>query len=364
METEKLREALQSAGVTQYEAEAYIAVLERGSAAATEVADASGVPQARVYDVLRNLADKGYIETYQEGTLQARANDPAVVTEDLGSYAQTITNAADEIEQRYTKPDVEDSKISVVTQPQTVYDRARSWIADADREIEVAATPSQFRQLEDALADAEERGVVVKLTLSPEWSDDSENSDGIDDAIETIAGTVTEARHRDMHTPFLVIIDRNYACFAPESSLPTTSQYGVFVSDYSLSRVFYWFFQTALWDTWDIVYSSRADSVPAVYSNIRECLRHIKPEYEDGKRVVLTVVGHDVDSGDPIELTGEVTNLVYADYDIGEETPPLESMVEEARIDLAVDGEDYEIGGWGAYLEDIEGERFVVELIE
>lgn len=361
METEKLRAALQSAGVTQYEADAYIAVLERGSAAATEIADASGVPQARIYDVLRNLADKGYVETYQEGTLQARANDISVVQNDLDDYAETISTAAEEIEERWTQPDVQESKISVVTQPQTVYDRARSWIEDAEREIEISATPSQFRELRASLVDAVDRGVVTKLTLTPEWSEDESS---ISTAVDEIKGAVTEARQRDMHTPFLVVIDRNYACFAPESSLPTTSQYGVFVSDYSLSRVFYWFFQTALWDTWDVVYSDRTDTLPAVYSNIRECLQHITPAFEDGHRVVLSVSGHDVESGESVEVTGEVTNLVYADFEYGEQTPPLESLVEEARIDLDVDGERLEIGGWGAYLEDIEGERFVVELME
>lgn len=360
METEKLRTALENAGVTQYEADAYIALLERGTAPAVEIAEASGVPQARIYDVLRNLAEKEYVETFQQGTLKARANDPATVIEDLQSYAETITSAAEEIQERWEEPDVEDSKISVVSQPRTVYDRAREWIDDAENEIELSVTPRQFNNLHDALCAAFERGVVIKLTLTPEAGSDPPVSEFTD----RFEGCVSEARYRDMPTPFLLLADRTKVCFAPEASLPTTSQYGVLVQDYSLSRVFDWFFQTAVWTNWEVLYSTRTGELPAVYTNIRECIRHVKPLFEEGHRVVLTVEGHRRDGGDPVELTGEVADVFYEEHDSSESSPPLESFVSEATITLDVDGETYEIGGWGALIEEIEAERLTVELVD
>lgn len=360
METEKLREALESAGVTQYEADAYIALLERGSAAATEISEASGVPQARIYDILRNLADRGYIETYQQGTLRARAKDPATVVEDLQSYAATITGAADEIQDRYEKPDIDDSKVSVVSQPRTVFERAKEWIEETEYEIQISATPKQFNDLHDVLCKAFERGVVVKLTLTPE----SDSDVPVTEFQSRFEDCVTEARYRDMPTPFLLLADRTDVCFAPEGSLPTTSQYGVIVQDYSLSRVFDWFFQTALWSNWEVVYSTRTGELPAVYTNIRECVRHIKPLVDDGHRVVLSVEGHRRDGGEPIELTGSVSRVDYADPDVDQQSPPLETFVGEATIFLEVDDETYRIGGWGALLEEIEAERITVELVD
>ncbi len=360
METEQLRGALENAGVTQYEADAYIALLERGSAAAVEIAEASEVPQARIYDVLRNLAEKGYIETYEEETLKARANDPTTVVEDLEDYAETITAAASEIQERWQEPDIEESKVSVVSQPRTVYERAKTWIEEAETEIQIALTPKQLDNLHDVLCDAYQRNIVVKLTLTPP----SDTTLSVEEFTDQFENCVSEARYRDLPTPFVLLVDRTNVCFTPETSLPTASRYGVIVQDYSLSRLVDWFFQTALWTHWPVAYSTRTEGLPATYTNIRECIRHIKPLFDEGNRVVLTVEGHYRQSGEPIEFTGEVTDIVYADPYVEGESPPLETFLSEAQIMLSVDGETYEVGGWGALMEDIEAKRFTVELVD
>jgi len=71
MDTEDLRDALEDAGLSQYQAEAYTALLRLGTASATELADACAVPTARIYDVLRDLEGKAYIETYEQGSLHS-----------------------------------------------------------------------------------------------------------------------------------------------------------------------------------------------------------------------------------------------------------------------------------------------------
>ena len=381
MDTERLRTALENAGVTQYEADAYVALLEHGTATASELAEASDVPQTRIYDVVRSLADRGYAETYQEDSLQVRANDPETVIEDLESYADTFLDAAEEIDQRWSKPDVTHATISVVSQPQTVLRQAREWIESAEHEVEVSATPAQFERLRDAICAAFDRGVVVKLTLTreddaippasdldPEMGEpggaESDTDRPFADVREQFEGCVTEVRYRDMETQFLAVVDREHAAFAPESTLPDSSRYGVLVNDASLSRVFYWFFQTALWNTWETVFSTRTGDLPATYSNIRECLHHVTPLVRDGARVVLTVEGVDTESGQSVELTGGISNVVSAEYDFEADAPPLASFVHQATIWLDVDDETYTIGGWGSYMEDVEGERFTVELVE
>jgi sugar-specific transcriptional regulator TrmB len=381
MDTDRLHAALENAGVTQYEADAYVALLEHGTATASELAEASDVPQTRIYDVVRSLAEHGYAETYQEDSLTVRANDPEMVVEDLESYADTFLDAADEIEERWTAPDVKHATISVVSQPETVLRQAREWIESAQREIEISATVGQFQRLRDGLCAAHERGVVIKLTLTresdakpPEGNLDPEagepsaeagaSEESFEDVREQFDGCVTEVRYRDMATQFITVVDREHACFAPETTLPESSRYGVLVDDASLSRVFYWFFETALWNTWGVVYSTRTDELPAIYSNIRECLHHVTPLVESGHRVVLTVDGIDLGTDEHVELTGEVADIVTADYDADAETLPLESLVHQATIWLDVDGETYTIGGWGSYLEDVEGERFTVESVE
>ena len=54
-------DALKNIGLNLYERKLYTALLTKGTATAGELADLSGVPRARVYDVLETLADKGFV---------------------------------------------------------------------------------------------------------------------------------------------------------------------------------------------------------------------------------------------------------------------------------------------------------------
>lgn len=360
METQQLRHALENTGLTQYEASAYVALVELGTASAVEIADASDVPQARIYDVLRDLESDGYVETYEQESLHARAHDPSEVLDDLHDYAETITDAAAEIERRWERPELADHKVSVVKRFETVLDRARDAIRTAENEIEAALTPDTFRELSDVLEGARDRNVVVKLTISPTAGREVD-IDAIRDELERAA---TEVRHRRLPTPFLVLCDRTTVCFAPEQSLSATGEYGVLVDDYSLSRMLDWYFQTALWDYWEVVYSARDGNMPAVYTNLRECIRDIEPVLDDGGRVIVTVEGRERAEGGNLRLTGSVVDVTYTGSDDAGESPPLAAFVEEATIRLDTDDGVYEVGGWGALFEDIEARRIVVEAVE
>ncbi|KTG09058.1 hypothetical protein AUR64_14750 [Haloprofundus marisrubri] len=360
MDTDQLRATLERTGLTQYEAEAYIATVELGSAPATEIADACGVPQARIYDVLRNLESEGYIETYQQGSLHARAHDPAAVVDDLQAYAETVTSAATEIRERWERPTVENHRVSVLKPLSSIFDRAREALEDAENELQATLTPAQFELFRPALSAAVDRGVVVKLTLTPEASG---GADDIDIDSFDFAGVATEVRHRTLPTPFLVLADRTHVCFAPEAPLHPNHEYGVLVNDYSLSRIFDAHFQTAFWETWEPVYSARDGTLPATYTNIRECIDDIYDEFQAGRDVTLTVFGQSRTGREKRELTGRVVDVNYVASD-GDAGPLLSSFVEAATLELDTGEEVVSVGGWGALVEDIEGQRFIVERIE
>ena len=79
----ELVSVLEDAGFSPYQADAYVTLLALGAAPATEVAETSDVPDPRIYDVLRDLADAGYIETHEQDLLYARAVSPEEVLDDL-----------------------------------------------------------------------------------------------------------------------------------------------------------------------------------------------------------------------------------------------------------------------------------------
>ena len=53
---------LKGIGLTLYEAEAYVAMTSMISATASEIAENSGIPRSKIYDVLKGLSRKNFIE--------------------------------------------------------------------------------------------------------------------------------------------------------------------------------------------------------------------------------------------------------------------------------------------------------------
>jgi len=112
MDDDELTEVLEDAGLSPYQSEAYVALLGLGTASATDIADACDVPDPRIYDVLRDLESKGYIETFQQDSLTARAHDPKDVLENLRSQSSRYLEAAEDIEERWNQPEITDHEVS------------------------------------------------------------------------------------------------------------------------------------------------------------------------------------------------------------------------------------------------------------
>jgi sugar-specific transcriptional regulator TrmB len=352
MDDDELTTILQDAGLSPYQAEAYVALLGLGSASATDIADACDVPDPRIYDVLRDLESKGYIETFQQDSLTARAQNPEQVLEDLRSRSNRYLDAAEDIEERWDQPEITDHEVSIVKRFETVQSRARELIESAQNQIQLGVDTEQFRALRPALEAAFERGVNIKLSICTEPEAEIPDT-------EELEGTCTEARHRDIPSPFLVLVDRKWTCFAPHQR--SVNEYGVLVNDRTHSYLFHWFFLTCLWEIWETVYTIRTPETPTTYVDIRHAVRDLEPLLAEGAQIEVLVVGYQTDTNDPVELTGRVVSVDYTGSAIGRQEPvPLAQLAGRISLTLDVDGEEYEIGGWGALLEEIEATQITV----
>jgi sugar-specific transcriptional regulator TrmB len=352
MDDDELTTILQDAGLSPYQAEAYVALLGLGSASATDIADACDVPDPRIYDVLRDLESKGYIETFQQDSLTARAQNPEQVLEDLRSRSNRYLDAAEDIEERWDQPEITDHEVSIVKRFETVQSRARELIESAQNQIQLGVDTEQFRALTPALEAAFERGVNIKLSICTE--PDAEIPDA-----EELEGTCTEARHRDIPSPFLVLVDRKWTCFAPHQQ--SVNEYGVLVNDRTHSYLFHWFFLTCLWEIWETVYTIRTAETPTTYVDIRHAVRDLEPLLAEGAEVEALVVGYRTDTNDPVELNGRVVSVDYTGSTMGRQEPvPLAQLAGRISLTLDADGQEYEIGGWGALLEEIEATQITV----
>lgn len=350
METEALVATLEEAGLSPYQASAYAALLEFGTAPATKLAEASDVPGPRIYDVLDALSDRGYVETYEQETVKARVHDPAAIVDDLRARAGRLESAADEVEARWEQPPLDRTQASMVDRFQTVVDRARMFVEEAETRVHVSVTPDHLDQLRDALTDAHERGVAVHVLVHTPPDTDPP-------APDTVAGLCREARHRGLQTPFVSLVDRRRACFSHPPHV--SDRYGVLVDDPVHTFVFHWYFMTCLWDHARPLYTDRGRTPPFEYVDLRQFVRDVGPLLDDGASVAVRVEGTDLETGDDRTVAGTVAAVRSA-----RDAPAEVAHVSVAgQVTLVVETEDgrVRVGGWNAVVEDIEATRVVVE---
>ncbi|WP_193309431.1 TrmB family transcriptional regulator [Halorubrum halophilum] len=356
MDRAELTETLEDAGLSPYQADAYVTVLELGAAPVTRVADASGVPDPRIYDVLRDLESAGYIETYKQESLYARANDLDEITGDLRTRASRFTAATEEIERRWNEPSVEQSTVSIVTRFETVIKNAAEFIDDAETQVNVSLGIEHFDRLRGALKAATERGVRVNLSLHTPDGDPADLP-----GPDALAEVCSEARHRRLPSPFVVIVDRTKTCFAPHAG--STNEYGVLVDDRTHSYVFHWYFLTTQWDTWESIYTSRSDDPPIDYIDIRYCVRDVAPLLRDGASVKLRIEGTDTQSGADRVVEGLLSEVIVT----GDGAVDAETIASYGgQVGLIVETADgtVEVGGWGAMVEAVEAHQITVEAVD
>lgn len=345
MDTDALVETLESAGLSPYQAEAYVALLDLGVASATNVAEAGNVPTPRIYDVLRSLEERGYVETYEQGSLRARAHSPSGVLQDLRGRADRLEAAAEEVEDRWEQPELEGSEASIVKRFRTVIERARTFVEDASHQVLLSTTPKNFERLAPALRDAHDRGVSVRVSVHTEDPDETPGA-------ATFDGVCLEVRHRPLPAPFVVLADRRKASFAHHPN--SYDQYGVLLNDRTHTFVFYWYFLTCLWDPWDVLYEATKPGLPAEYLDIRYCVRDLR-RLEEVRSATLLVEGYDVATGEAVEVEGSVIGI-RTPFSSGESTD-LHEMAGQVTLDLETDDGSVSVGGWGAILEDVESTR-------
>lgn len=354
MDRAGIKEGLEDAGLSEYQAQAYLTLLERGTSAAVDVAKNSSIPVPRIYDVLNELEQMGYVETLDRDTLHARACDPVAFIEDLHQKSDRLSEVAGEIEDRWEQSPLGEHEVNVSKHAKTVFDHAEEAIRNADSAVDVALTERQLTEFESAVATAVDDDVFVRASVYREKRDSSTTGD------HPVADVVTELRERSVPAPFLAVVDRTKVCLAPTTRMP--DPYGVVVNDDIVSFAFQWYFETCLWAVWETV--SQRPTDPLQYVCLEEFIYDVYPFWRDDAVVSLTTEGVDTTSGEAREVAGVLTDVSYTGQRPTDARPSLAQLSGRASVDVQTGDRRCTIGGWGAQLEDIEARRITVDAIE
>jgi len=352
MNKNELVAGLEDAGLSSYQAEAYLTLLDRGVSPAVDVARNCSIPVPRIYDVLTELERMGYVETLDRETLHARACDPVELIDDLHAKSDRLSTVATAVEDRWEQSPLGEHEMNVTQRVDTVIDHTREQIREAESTVDLALTDERLVEFESALAAAADNGVVIRASAFP-------TADGPDLATHPVAASVTEIRRRTIRSPFFAVVDRTRANVAPTTRMP--DPYGVVVNDDIISFVFQWYFQTCLWSVWETV-STHEPTPP--YVCLEEFIRDIYPLWHEGALVSVTVEGIGTDSGKGRTVSGVVVDVVHSGRTTDDRRPTLAELSGQASVVVATGERACSVGGWGALLEDLEARRITVDGLE
>ncbi|MFB6167651.1 MAG: HTH-type sugar sensing transcriptional regulator TrmB [Haloferacaceae archaeon] len=323
----------------EYEIEVYLAVLEHGELTASEVAESTGVPQPRVYDTARSLADRGLVELRESRPMKVVAVDPE---EAFGDIEDSLVDLVASLSARYTAPARNTEAVSLVKSRATILRHTEEVVADAEYELLVSLTPDLLRRFREPLSRAVDRGVSVELIVTPaERAPAPETFD-----YEAVA-TTARAR-RGITTPVVAVADGSYSVYTTQDALrEEPDRYGVIFNRSALGFLVSGFFGTVLWTTTEPLATGRgATEFPRTYASIR---RAVKDLAEASGDLRARVEGRDVETGTPVVVEGPVTTVEFD--------------TDERVASFTVAGEDgpVTIGGRVAALEDVEAHEIRIE---
>ena len=258
---------------------------------ASDLADASGVPGPRIYDVLRDLEDEGYVVTFEQDRLYARATDPEEALTGLRVREWSSTKPPST---RFNTDGRNPTRTTTKSRSSGDSGRCRGarprrHRSRRERHIQLAVTPDQFLELRPLLANAHDRGVYIQISLYIPPDEELPFEESV------FEGTCTEARRRELQNAFFLLTDRTRLCSAPH--VDSSREYGVLAEDRDTSYVFHWFFLTCLWEVYPSVHTDRDDAPPFVFVAIRECIRFIEPLLSDGATITASVEGYSARTG-------------------------------------------------------------------
>jgi len=160
---------LSGLGLTEYQARAYTALLTPKVATAEEVSKLSGVPRSKVYKVLVELQEQGWIRIEKGRPLRFRPKDPRrVIAKKRDDFAKELEATKGELLELYEKKGVEEEAPAIVLQgKRPVLEQELEMIQGAQSEIVLEGAlylPEELEALIPRLYRIHEKGIVVRVT--------------------------------------------------------------------------------------------------------------------------------------------------------------------------------------------------------
>lgn len=342
MQEDDLRAGLEQVGETfdfgEYEVEAYLAVLEHGRLSATEIADRTSIPQPRVYDTVRSLAEHGFVELQESRPMKVLAVEPE---EAFGEVRSSLDKLVDGLENRYTVPARDVEAVTLIKSRATILRYLREVIESAEYELLLSVTPELLSEFETTLREKRKADVTIQLIVSP--AADVPSPDKYD---YTEVATTARSR-RGVTTPVVAVADGSFSLYATRGAMKGAEQrYGAVFNRSELGFLVSGFVSTVVWASSETLATATNRTLPRRYASLRRCVEELRTLDGD---LYAVVRGRDVLTGDPRSVEGPVVDTA------------LDEQGSVAALSVETDEGVVDVGGRVASLEDVEAHEIRIE---
>jgi len=196
-------EALTELGFGDYEARAYCALLAQSPANGYQVAQASGIPRAKVYECLERLVARGAAVRVESSEAGGKLFAPTDFGEMLDEIQQSTRTACDRARDALRRCNTDSRAVEVlwrVNSRQDLIRRGHKLIGGAKKTLHVALWPEEFGTLAPELLAALKRGVRMALIL---YSPDPTPNPALAQLQRMGAGAIQHSRSKGENVPVL-----------------------------------------------------------------------------------------------------------------------------------------------------------------
>jgi sugar-specific transcriptional regulator TrmB len=331
---EELIVSLQSLGLTVYESKVYAALLLFGPLSSSDLANKSEVPQPRVYDVIKSLMEKGLVAIIQNRPKKFIALNPEVALKDYIDKRYTLeSNIYTKIINNIKNKTHFEEGLWVTSTTAAIFSMIKEAINDANYELLIASTNEVLLQIIDLL---NQKNLSICLISYDE-----------DVILNNI--NVDELRIRPTKGPLFFIPDFKYALTIVR--LGTLSPIAYKITDEHLKNLFIEYFLGYARANSRLVKAQFDKKSSAIYVHLVRAVDHIRSLQGLGYDVEVIIDGINKKKGTHLIVEGKPISY-YEDPIRG--ITSLEIMTKE--------GNRLSIGGFGAYIEDIEARKITIKV--
>lgn len=219
-----LIEDMKQLGLNQYEAKAYLSLLEEWPVNGYTLSKNSGVPRSRIYEVLNSLTKKQFVleKTIENGTVYYPLEPDMLVKKLKKNYESIIKHVEKETTQLFVKSKVKNES-KVITGRNNIFEFIGLLLEKAKERIDVSIWQEEYKDLEKYFENALNQGIKIKGVF---FGYDNKFSD-----VQTHRRLETYLDEKDERY-IIIIIDRKEAITGiisrgEESQVTWTNDYGV-----------------------------------------------------------------------------------------------------------------------------------------